>query len=84
MPGPLISLAVPLLISSHCECTHGWIEPLLDRIASDDTVVAIPVIDIINTHTFEYQGDAEPRQRGIFTWDLTFTWDAYALSCSAL
>lgn len=41
-------------LDSHCECTEGWLEPLLDRIARDNTTVVCPVIDDVNANTLKY------------------------------
>nr|CAD7427436.1 unnamed protein product [Timema monikensis] len=41
-------------LDSHCECTTGWLEPLLERIARDSTTVVCPVIDVIDDTTLEY------------------------------
>ncbi|XP_028967856.1 putative polypeptide N-acetylgalactosaminyltransferase 9 [Galendromus occidentalis] len=63
-------------LDSHCECSTGWLEPLLDRIAEADTNVVCPVIDVISDSTFEY-----PHRRagytvnvGGFDWNLQFSW----------
>lgn len=41
---------------SHCECTVGWLQPLLAGIARNRHAVAIPTIDIISEDTFAYAG----------------------------
>ncbi|EDQ84888.1 uncharacterized protein MONBRDRAFT_29734 [Monosiga brevicollis MX1] len=61
-------------LDSHCECNVGWLEPLLERIALDRSIVVTPVIDNIDKETFAYTGGPTVRTRGIFTWSLTFSW----------
>ena len=63
-------------LDSHCECTQGWLEPLVDRIARDPTAVVCPVIDVISDKTFEYhfRGDASAINVGGFDWNLQFNW----------
>ncbi|VIO91514.1 Uncharacterized protein BM_BM4696 [Brugia malayi] len=63
-------------LDSHCECTKGWMEPLLARIKENRKAVVCPVIDIINDRTFAYQKSIE-LFRGGFNWNLQFRW--YAL-----
>lgn len=63
-------------LDSHCECTTGWLEPLLDRIARDDRTVACPVIDGIADDTFEYRGGGSDFKIGGFGWNLQFNWHA--------
>eukprot|EP00730_Choanoeca_flexa_P017328 TRINITY_DN8328_c0_g1_i4.p1 TRINITY_DN8328_c0_g1~~TRINITY_DN8328_c0_g1_i4.p1 ORF type:complete len:611 (+),score=129.55 TRINITY_DN8328_c0_g1_i4:56-1888(+) len=65
---------VVTFLDSHCECNVGWLEPLLERIALDRTIVVTPVIDNIDKKTFAYTGGPVVRTRGIFTWSLTFSW----------
>ena len=36
------------------QVTEGWLEPLLDVVASNSSVIACPVIDTIQDDTFEY------------------------------
>ncbi|XP_022238622.1 putative polypeptide N-acetylgalactosaminyltransferase 9 isoform X2 [Limulus polyphemus] len=62
-------------LDSHCECTEGWLEPLLDRIARNFTTVVCPVIDVISDDTFEYNfRDSSSLNVGGFDWNLQFNW----------
>ncbi|XP_068147212.1 putative polypeptide N-acetylgalactosaminyltransferase 9 isoform X1 [Drosophila tropicalis] len=64
-------------LDSHCECTEGWLEPLLDRIARNSTTVVCPVIDVINDDTLEYHyRDSTGVNVGGFDWNLQFSWHA--------
>lgn len=64
-------------LDSHCECTEGWLEPLLDRIARNSTTVVCPVIDVIDDNTLEYMHrDASGTNVGGFDWNLQFNWHA--------
>lgn len=64
-------------LDSHCECTEGWLEPLLDRIARNSTTVVCPVIDVISDSTFEYHyRDSGGVNVGGFDWNLQFSWHA--------
>lgn len=62
-----------MFLDSHCEVNTDWLEPLLLRISHDPTTVVVPVIDIINHDTMEYQ--QSPLVRGGFNWGLHFSWD---------
>ncbi|XP_055376391.1 polypeptide N-acetylgalactosaminyltransferase 5-like [Condylostylus longicornis] len=64
--------SVVLFLDSHCECTDGWIEPLLSRIATNRNVVVSPQIDIIDDTTFKIWKVYE--QVGGFDWILDFQW----------
>lgn len=64
-------------LDSHCECTEGWLEPLLDRIATNNSIVVCPVIDVIEDDSFKYQyGSAKSTSIGGFDWNLQFNWHA--------
>ncbi|XP_054846729.1 polypeptide N-acetylgalactosaminyltransferase 15 isoform X2 [Eublepharis macularius] len=64
---------VVVFMDSHCECLRGWLEPLLDRLASDRSRIVSPVIDVIDWKTFQYYRSVE-LQRGVFDWKLDFHW----------
>lgn len=72
-----IAATAPTLtfLDSHIECTTGWLEPLLDRIARNTTNVVCPVIDNISDQTLEftYQTSAGVNVGG-FDWNLSFNW----------
>ncbi|XP_011304584.1 polypeptide N-acetylgalactosaminyltransferase 5 isoform X1 [Fopius arisanus] len=60
-------------LDAHCECTEGWLEPLLSRIAYDRKTVVCPIIDVISDDTFEYI-TASDMTWGGFNWKLNFRW----------
>ncbi|KAI6177009.1 Polypeptide N-acetylgalactosaminyltransferase [Aphelenchoides bicaudatus] len=62
-------------LDSHCECTEGWLVPLLARIKENRKNVVCPIIDVINDNTFAYQKGIE-LFRGGFNWNLQFRWYA--------
>ncbi|CAB0000705.1 unnamed protein product, partial [Nesidiocoris tenuis] len=58
-------------LDSHCECATGWLEPLLDRIARDNTTVVCPVIDVIDDKSLEFMWrDSGVVNVGGFDWNL--------------
>uniref|UniRef100_A0A4W6FPK6 Polypeptide N-acetylgalactosaminyltransferase n=1 Tax=Lates calcarifer TaxID=8187 RepID=A0A4W6FPK6_LATCA len=60
-------------LDAHCECTVGWLEPLLARINEDRTAVVCPIIDVISDETFEYMAGSDMTYGG-FNWKLNFRW----------
>lgn len=66
-------------LDAHCEANVNWLEPLLDRIRQDRTIVPVPVIDIISSTDFLYSG-TPPEVIGGFSWDMQFNWHSLPLS----
>ncbi|XP_061871440.1 polypeptide N-acetylgalactosaminyltransferase 6 isoform X2 [Colius striatus] len=65
-------------LDAHCECFHGWLEPLLSRIAEEPTAVVSPDIATIDLNTFEFSKpvqNSKQHSRGNFDWSLTFGWE---------
>ncbi|XP_055921703.1 polypeptide N-acetylgalactosaminyltransferase 5 isoform X1 [Eupeodes corollae] len=60
-------------LDAHCECTEGWLEPLLARIVQNRRTVVCPIIDVISDETFEYV-TASDQTWGGFNWKLNFRW----------
>ncbi|UYV69445.1 gly-5 [Cordylochernes scorpioides] len=69
--GPVLTF-----LDSHCECTTGWLEPLLDRIARRPSTVVCPVIDVLHDDTLEYvhRSPHLALSVGGFDWNLQFNW----------
>nr|XP_033801744.1 polypeptide N-acetylgalactosaminyltransferase 13 isoform X4 [Geotrypetes seraphini] len=60
-------------LDAHCECTTGWLEPLLARIKEDRRTIVCPIIDVISDDTFEYMAGSDMIYGG-FNWKLNFRW----------
>lgn len=76
VPARLIGAAnatgdVLIFLDSHCECTEGWLEPLLSEVQSDYRRIACPVIDIISDNHFGYMKSFEFHW-GAFNWNMLF------------
>ncbi|TKR67082.1 hypothetical protein L596_023287 [Steinernema carpocapsae] len=67
---------VVVFLDSHCEANEGWLEPIVQRIQDDRTVVVCPIIDFIAAETMQYSGGEEVGSIGSFWWSLHFRWDA--------
>ncbi|XP_043920523.1 polypeptide N-acetylgalactosaminyltransferase 4-like [Protopterus annectens] len=63
-------------LDCHCECVPGWLEPLLERIAENETAILCPVIDTIDWNTYEFYMQTGEPMIGGFDWRLTFQWHA--------
>lgn len=64
---------VIIFLDAHCECTVGWLEPLLSEISLNRHTVVSPTIDIICDETFQYTG-APSNVWGGFGTTLWFRW----------
>ncbi|KAH9494482.1 Polypeptide N-acetylgalactosaminyltransferase 4 [Bulinus truncatus] len=42
---------VAVFLHASCECTEGWLPPLLARVQADNATLAVPVVDKIDAHT---------------------------------
>ncbi|KAK7479267.1 hypothetical protein BaRGS_00029515, partial [Batillaria attramentaria] len=60
-------------LDAHCECTEGWLEPLLTEIKNNRKSVVCPIIDVISDDTFEYITGSDMTWGG-FNWKLNFRW----------
>lgn len=64
---------VMTFLDAHCECSIGWLEPLLARVKEDRRNVVCPVIDIISDDNFQYIKSFELHW-GALNWQLHFRW----------
>ncbi|XP_056375894.1 polypeptide N-acetylgalactosaminyltransferase 15 isoform X2 [Hyla sarda] len=62
-----------VFMDPHCECHHGWLEPLLSRIVNNRNCIVSPVLDVIDGRTYKYYHSMDLRQ-GVFDWNLDFHW----------
>ncbi|KAL3064203.1 hypothetical protein OYC64_000480 [Pagothenia borchgrevinki] len=65
-------------LDAHCECFHGWLEPLLARIVEEPTAVVSPEITTIDLTTFQFNkpvASSRAYNRGNFDWSLSFGWE---------
>ncbi|XP_061128971.1 polypeptide N-acetylgalactosaminyltransferase 6 isoform X1 [Syngnathus typhle] len=65
-------------LDAHCECFHGWLEPLMSRILEEPTAVVSPRIASIDLNTFKFRkpvANQHYQNRGSFDWALTFIWE---------
>ena len=65
---------VLIFLDAHMEVTSGWLPPILSEIAQDRTRVIVPVIDEINSKTFEYNRIEHDRMRSGLNWKLRHIW----------
>lgn len=63
-----------IFLDAHIECNEGWLQPLIARIASDRSVVAVPFVDYINCDDFSYRPTFDVIHVNGFFWTLLFNW----------
>uniref|UniRef100_A0A1I8AFW5 Glyco_trans_2-like domain-containing protein n=1 Tax=Steinernema glaseri TaxID=37863 RepID=A0A1I8AFW5_9BILA len=66
--GPVLTF-----LDSHVECMDGWLEPLLAQVAQNSKTIAAPIIDVIDSDTFQYKYTKHGLM-GTFDWKLDFQW----------
>ncbi|XP_034552113.1 polypeptide N-acetylgalactosaminyltransferase 6-like isoform X1 [Notolabrus celidotus] len=74
-------------LDAHCECFHGWLEPLLARIVEEPTAVVSPEIATIDLNNFQFNKPSPHSRaynRGNFDWSLTFGWEQIPESAKLL
>ncbi|XP_077423171.1 polypeptide N-acetylgalactosaminyltransferase 6 [Vanacampus margaritifer] len=74
-------------LDAHCECFHGWLEPLMSRIAEEPSAVVSPRITSIDFNTFSFKKPAAVQHysnHGSFDWALTFIWENIPANILAL
>lgn len=64
--------SVLTFLDAHMETTEGWLQPILSRIASDRSVVAVPFLDFINVDKLSYEPFILPAVG--LRWNLLFYW----------
>jgi glycosyltransferase involved in cell wall biosynthesis len=69
----LASAPVLIFLYANTECSPGWVEPLLERIAVNRSIIASPSMDIIDQDTGKYNL-VLPESVGGFSWNLMFSW----------
>ena len=69
---------VLVFLDSHCEVNVSWLPPLLEVISRNPNIVVCPIIDMINSDTFQY--NTSPLVKGGFNWGLHFLWEPLDLS----
>lgn len=66
---------VLVFLDSHIEVNVGWLPPLIERVSDDPTVVASPVVAVIDKNSLNVQGVSNyDLPYGMFAWDMNFRW----------
>jgi polypeptide N-acetylgalactosaminyltransferase len=65
-----------IFMDAHIEVTHGWLEPLLDRLAFNKNITAISSVETLNYDTLQVTYHRDPSRIPVtgFDWNLIFNW----------
>lgn len=61
-------------MDAHCECSDGWLEPLLTNVLRNRKMAAVPMLDFLDPMTLGYKSYSENPMFGSFDWHLIFHW----------
>lgn len=64
-----------IFLDARTECCEEWLQPLVARIASDRSVITVPLIDGISSDDMGYGFNEQTFING-FSWALGFNWYA--------
>lgn len=66
---------VIVFLDAHCEVNHNWLPPLLAPILKDNKTLTVPIIDGIDSETFEYRpvySRSNQHFQGIWEWGMYY------------
>lgn len=66
---------VVVFLDAHCEVNQDWLPPLLAPIANNRKTLTVPIIDGIDSETFEYRpvyAKNDEHSRGIWEWGMLY------------
>ncbi|XP_067658265.1 polypeptide N-acetylgalactosaminyltransferase 5-like [Haliotis asinina] len=65
---------VAVFMDAHCECFPGWLEPMVTRIAENDSIVTTPLIHGVNPWNFGIDLTKDIRLQWVSFPELRFAW----------
>lgn len=66
---------VIIFLDAHCEVNYNWLPPLLAPIGRNSKTLTVPIIDGIDSETFEYRpvyARKEQHYKGIWEWGMFY------------
>lgn len=60
---------VVVFLDAHCEVNYNWLVPLLSPIAVNNRTMTVPIIDGIDSNTFEYRPVYQKDMHFIGIWE---------------